>query len=464
MQNSIPGAISAGGQDFFKRFLEAGTQLHAIEIFQQDTCILRWAAKPYSCSDKREVYSLSKSFTSTAVGLAFDKGLLHPDDYISRFFPQQVAAQSDPRWQRVRLRHLLSMTTGHGSCPMTRMALSPDSVQAFFETPLEYEPGEHFAYSTGASCVLAEIVRRVTGETVPDLLAKEMFAPMQIENIWWETCADGRCQGGTGLKASCDDVAKLGRLYCQRGRWNQRQLLSEEWVKMATAKQASNENNGSKNWCAGYGFQFWQNMEEGFRGDGAFGQLCVVLPEKQLVAVVMAESVNMTAELDVLWELLEQLQESKENLPDLPVEYQPIQTQPAPAWDSGWMQCQENPMGFTCLRLVCQEGSLRLTIGDGQRVQTLCAKEGQWQEQWLWAKQFRPMLYRQMPRTECTQQRLAVSFYKQDATWVLECRMLNTPHRFCWMFTPDAETMDIRIQGAMDVYGPSAAWQARRMA
>lgn len=466
MENWISEEISRKALERFDGELRrTGTQLHSLILYRDGQCLAHWGIAPYSCRDKREVYSLSKSFTSTAVGLAFDRGALHPDDPLSRFFPQQVAAQQDPRWQRVRLRHLLSMTVGHAACPMAHMAFAPDSVQAFFSTPLEYEPGEHFAYSTGAGCILAEVVRRATGWTVPDFLARELYAPMGIENSSWDTCRDGHCQGGTGLKASAEDVAKLGLLYCQNGMWNGKRLLSPQWVEMAGAIQARNDGNGTPDWCAGYGFQFWKNAKAGFRGDGAFGQLCVILPEQKTVAVVLAESVNMTAELNAVWSLLRCCGREDAGK-GLPTAYPPPMQEGGhtenEAWDSGWLTCGENPMGFTSLRLCAENGGLELTLCDGERAQTLRADGAHWTENLLWAKEFRPLLYRQMPRTEYTCQRLAVACRRLADGWVLDCRMLNAPHQFQWQFQKSGETLEIQIHGRVDVFGAAGAWCAAR--
>lgn len=460
MKNWIDANVSSAALARFEQTLKnGGTQLHCIEIFEKDQCVVRWGVKPYDCEDKRELYSLSKSFVSTAVGLAFDRGLVHPDDLLSKFFPQQVAAQTDERWKRVRVRHLMSMSTGHGECPMYRMALSTDAVQAFFDAPLVYEPGSKFIYSTGASCMMGEIVRRACGQSAPDLLAQELFEPLGIENIWWEGCEDGLCQGGTGLKISCDDLAKLGRLYCNKGLWGQKRILSEEWVDMASARQISNEGNGTEDWCAGYGFQFWRNDRMGYRGDGAFGQLCVIVPERQTVVAMMAESLDMSSELNAVWALLEELH-SKETGAGLSEQYPLTVAGSAEALDTGWLACDENSMGFTRIRLKTEQDQLRLTLCDGERTQTLRADQKNWTENSLWASGFRPMLYRQMPRTQCTLQRIAACWYQEGEDRVIECRMLNTPHRFLWRLTPDHGGLQIRLVSPLDIFGSASFWTA----
>lgn len=460
MERMVDAQVSTAAlEEFYTTLKETGTQLHAIEIYEQGKCLVRWGIAPYSCDDKREYYSLSKSFMSTAVGLAFDRGLLSPDDLLSKYFPQQVASQTDERWQRVKLRHLLAMTTGHASCPMMNMALAPDSIEGFFNTPLVHEPGEQFAYSTGSGCVLGEIVHRVTGFTAQEFLTHELFSEMGITDIWWEGCADGRCQGGTGLKASCDDAAKLGLLYCQKGMWNGKRLLSEEWVDMASAYQSDTPKNGTPDWCAGYGFQFWHNQREGYRGDGAFGQLCVILPERETVVAMLTESADMQAELNCVWRLLDTIKTGGEGK-GLPYGYRPRGTGETGTFDSGWLRCEENPMGFTSMRLAEADGVLNMTVCDEHRSQTITAKTGEWTVHDFWAKEFRPTLYRQMPRMECTCQHIACAYRREDDAWIIECRLLNAPHRLWWKMKKTEQGLAVSLESPFDVMGLSRAWQA----
>lgn len=144
----------------------------------------------------------------------------------------------------------------------------------FFEAPLSHEPGTFFAYNTAASYLAAELVRRAAGRTVPELLARTVFPALGVEEFSWLTCADGRCQGGTGLQASCDDVAKLALLYLNEGEWAGRRVLPRDWVHMAAQPHSVNAGNGTPDWCAGYGYQFWMNRRGGFAATAPLGS-CV---------------------------------------------------------------------------------------------------------------------------------------------------------------------------------------------
>ncbi len=213
------------------------TEFHTLQLYEDGACMLRWALAPYTCGARHEMYSLSKIFTATAAGIAYTRGQLHPDDPVAHWFPEYTAqaAREDARWSRMRVRDILSMTTGHKSCVLPRMAFAQNAVEAFFRSPLSYEPGTHFTYNTGASCIAAEMVALATGKTVPDLLAQEFFAPLGRDAAFWRTCADGHCIGGAGICASSDDIVQLGLLYLNGGVLQGRRLLAP---------------NGSKQLCA----------------------------------------------------------------------------------------------------------------------------------------------------------------------------------------------------------------------
>ena len=213
-----PSVSTAALARFWQRLNASKTEPHCLNIRLNDRPVVRWSAAPYQCTDKRELYSLSKSFCSTAAGIAFDKGLLHPDDAVLKYFPEHAeSCAEDERWQCMKLRHVMSMNTGHAKCVFQQMAFGEDSVKAFFSAPLTYEPGTHFVYNTGATCLLAEIVRRATGMTVPEWLSVHLFPQLGIDSFEWRQCTDGSCQGGTGLQLSCDDLVLLGQLYLNEG-------------------------------------------------------------------------------------------------------------------------------------------------------------------------------------------------------------------------------------------------------
>src|SRR5437667_328362 len=121
---------------------------------------------------------------------------------------------------------------------------------------------------------------------VLDFLWPRLFEPLGIEHAIWETNFQGISLGGYGLRLRTEDIAKFGQLYLQKGRWNGKQLLPPEWVAMATAKQTSNGSNPASDWNQGYGFQFWRCRHNAYRGDGAFGQYCLAMPDQDAVVAI----------------------------------------------------------------------------------------------------------------------------------------------------------------------------------
>jgi CubicO group peptidase (beta-lactamase class C family) len=263
-----------------------------------------WA--PYAPALPHKLYSLSKSFCSTAVGLAVHDGLLSVDDPVLSFFPDQAPASAGPNLRAMRVRHLLSMSTGHdkdATGPVTS-AQDGDWVRAFLSLPVEHAPGSKFVYNSAATYMCAAIVQKRTGKTLVEYLTPRLFAPLGIENPTWESCPKGVNVGGWGLNIRTEDIARFGQLYLQKGMWEGRQLVPAAWVAEATSKQVSNGNGGASDWAHGYGYQFWRSRNNAYRGDGAFGQYCVVLPEQDAVLAITSGVGDMQAVLNAAWDHL----------------------------------------------------------------------------------------------------------------------------------------------------------------
>ena len=262
--------------------------------------------KPESADQRHVLWSLSKSFTSTAVGLAVAEGKLSLDDPVLKFFPDDAPAEPSENLKAMRVRHLLSMSGGHDVEPKFVIKDGP-SVKAFLAHPVTHEPGTWFRYNTPGSYMLSAIVTKATGQTVLDYLTPRLFEPLGIEHPEWGATAEGYNFGGYGLYVRTEDIAKFGLLYLQKGRWNGRAILSESWVDAATSKQVDNSQAPSaKNidWRQGYGYQFWRCQNHCFRGDGRDGQICLVIPEHDAVVAITAQTSQMQTELDLVWEKL----------------------------------------------------------------------------------------------------------------------------------------------------------------
>lgn len=262
-----------------------------------------WA--PYSAERPHLLYSLSKSFTSTAAAFAQAEGLLDLDDTVVSHFGEFAADISDPRSRSMKIRHVASMASGHTQDMMSdALARDPaEPVRGFLLIPPDREPGTVFAYSQPCTYTLASIIQRNAGMPLTQYLRPRLFDPLGIGHVGWHTCPPGREQGYSGLHARTEDIAKLGQLYLQRGRWDGAQLIPEQWVAEATSAQIANPDQLDPDWRQGYGFQFWMGRH-GYRGDGAYGQFCVILPEHDTVVAITGNTSDIQAVLDAMWDHL----------------------------------------------------------------------------------------------------------------------------------------------------------------
>jgi CubicO group peptidase (beta-lactamase class C family) len=262
--------------------------------------------KPEAADKPHVLHSLSKSFNSTAVGLAIAEGKLSLDDPVLKFFPDQAPAEPSENLKAMTVRDLLTMTCGHDT--EAKGGAAGPSVKTFLAHPVPHKPGTHFQYNTLGSYTLSAIVTKVTGQTTLEYLKPRLFEPLGIESPRWDSSPEGNSLGGYGLYLRTEDVAKFGQLYLQKGKWSGKQLVPERWVEQATSKQVPNDREGHSkigiDWVQGYGFQFWRCTHNAFRGDGANGQLCVVIPDKDAVVAITAETGEFQNEMNAIWEKL----------------------------------------------------------------------------------------------------------------------------------------------------------------
>jgi CubicO group peptidase (beta-lactamase class C family) len=259
-----------------------------------------WA--PYDAKAPHALYSLSKSFTSTAVGLAVAEGKLSLDDELLKLFPEYAPMSPSANLKAMRLRDLIRMSTGQQAEP-ARKADEPWA-KTFLAQPVPFKPGTHFLYNTSATYMLSAAVQKATGQTVLDYLQPRLFDPLGIAKPTWEASPQGVSAGGYGLSVRTEDIAKFGQLYLQKGQWQGKQIVPEAWVAEATARQTSNGSNPAGDWDQGYGYQFWRSRHGAYRGDGAFGQYCVVLPEQDAVIAITSGVRDMQAVLNLVWDKL----------------------------------------------------------------------------------------------------------------------------------------------------------------
>jgi CubicO group peptidase (beta-lactamase class C family) len=262
-----------------------------------------WA--PYSAEEPHILYSVSKSLTGTAVGMAQAEGLLNVDELVVSHFPELVPGKPE-QMKNMRIRDLLRMTTGHqsDSNPIIKANRDGAWTRAFFETEVPHEPGTHFVYNSGASYMLSAIVQKASRLNLVEYLGPRLFTPLGIDLPLWGKSPEGVTLGDGGLTLRTEDLAKFGLLYLQKGLWQGQRLLPEAWVEESTARQTSTGSNPDNPWDYGYGYQFWQNKGGGYRADGAFGQFCIVLPEQDAVLVITSGTSDMKGVMDAVYDEL----------------------------------------------------------------------------------------------------------------------------------------------------------------
>lgn len=345
---------------------------------------------PYGRDTPHILYSLSKSFTSTAVGLAIAEGKMSLDDEVLKFFPDDAPAEPSANLKAMRVRDLLRMATGNQTeAPILTQDLP--WTKTFLAHPVPFKPGSHFLYNSPATYMLSAIVQKVTGMTVLAYLKPRLFEPLGIDNPTWVASPQGISAGAYGLSLRTEDIARFGQLYLQKGKWKGKQLVPSQWVEEATTRQTANGSSPNSDWDQGYGYQFWRSRHNTYRGDGAFGQYCMVIPEFDAVVVITSGVRDMQSVMNLVWNKL--LPAMKPNhlpenaverrklaakLPGLVVKLPPGQpTMPLASKVSGkWFSFPENDRGIEAvsfdfnsstpvLNVRTKGGEIRTPIGIG---------------------------------------------------------------------------------------------------
>src|ERR1043166_4180026 len=265
-----------------------------------------WA--PYDRDTPHMLYSLSKSFTSTAVGFAIAEGKLNLDDEVLKFFPDEAPPEPSANLRAMRVRDLLRMNTGNQVEAPIRVddpSKQTDTwVKTFLTHAVPFKPGTHFLYNSPATYMLSAIVQKVTGMTVLEYLRPRLFEPLGFKDPTWVSSPQGISAGAYGLSVRTEEIARFGEVYLQKGMWNGKQLLPATWIAQATSVQTSTGSAPLSDWDQGYGYQFWRSRHNSFRGAGAFGQFCMVIPELDAVVAITSGTRNMQQVMNLVWDKL----------------------------------------------------------------------------------------------------------------------------------------------------------------
>jgi CubicO group peptidase (beta-lactamase class C family) len=291
---------------------DAGTEMHSLMVMKHGQLVAAGWWAPFGPQRPHLLYSLSKSFTSTALGFAVGEGLVRLDERALDCFPELDGSHVPEAVRRITVHHLASMATGH-TADMWEASLElgdGDPVRGFFRCAPDREPGSVFAYNQSATYTLAAVLQRRAGTTLTQYLRPRLFDRFPPVRLGWQQQQEGVDMGFSGLFAPTVTAASLGELYLRDGRWGGRQLLPPGWAALASSPHVPTANpvdapGGSRgpDWLQGYGYQFWLSRH-GFRGDGALGQFCLVLPEADAVVAITSRSHDTQALLDAVWEHL----------------------------------------------------------------------------------------------------------------------------------------------------------------
>lgn len=293
------GVSSTAISIFIDAAAAQGLELHSLMLVRHGAVVVEGWWHPYRADAVHLLYSLSKSFAATAIGFAVTEGRLSVDDPVGKFFSEVTYKHL----QKMTVRHLLNMASGHLEDTFERIAEQGDDwVRNFLALPPEREPGTVFAYNQGATLTLAAILQRVTGEGLLDYLRPRLLDPLGVTEARWLRTLTGLEQGFSGLHLTTEAVARFGQLYLQRGQWGGQQLIPAAWVDEATRwLTLPSAEARPLDWSQGYGFQFWRCRHGAYRGDGAFGQFCVVMPEQNAVLALTGAVGDMQAVLAAVW-------------------------------------------------------------------------------------------------------------------------------------------------------------------
>lgn len=296
------GVSSVAVAAFMEDMKKSGIENHSFLILRHGKVAAECFFAPFTRDTPHAMYSVSKSFTSTAIGFAVDEGLLSLDAKVIDFFPEYRPKQADEKLEKMTVRHLLTMTSGKN--PSLLLDKTKDRwVKDFFDAPWISEPGEMFLYVSENIYMLCAILVRVTGISVTEFLTPRLYEPLGIPVPYWETDHHGIEVGGWGLMLPVEDFAKFTLCYAQNGVYHGKQVIPAWWVQEATAIHSGNSANRDLDANAGYGYCFWQcgGAKNTYRSDGMFSQFGIVFKDYDAQLVVNCAEVSEQKTRDCIW-------------------------------------------------------------------------------------------------------------------------------------------------------------------
>ncbi|MFC1975769.1 serine hydrolase domain-containing protein [Chloroflexota bacterium] len=239
---------------------------------------------PYKQDSRHDMYSITKSVVSALIGIAIQAGYINSvDDLVLDFFPERTFENDDALKRSITLEHLLTMSSGL-EWDWDEMVSTWDWVQYVLDQPMYTEPGTEFYFSSGNAHVLSAIIQEASGLDTRDFAQLYLFDPLGISDMKWKTDLDGIPKGGWGLAMKPRDMAKLGYLYLNQGRWDGRQIIPAEWIKASTERHIR-VPEPLEPWDLYMGYLWWLHEDGPYAAHGMKGQFIYVIPESDLVVV-----------------------------------------------------------------------------------------------------------------------------------------------------------------------------------
>jgi CubicO group peptidase (beta-lactamase class C family) len=306
--NQLPRSVpSTEGLDAraVVRFLDeaqaCGLELHSLMIVKNGKVLTENWWEPYEPITRQACYSVTKTFTATAIGFAVEEGILSLSDRLAEIFPDKLPKKPSEGLLVMTVHDLLCM--GGGQDVEANVHDTADWVKSFMAVEVKHNPGMVFKYNSIGSHMLAEIMYRLTGKTLLEYLTPRLFEPIGISDLRWDKTPAGIDIGGWGIHLTTEALARMGLLFLQRGKWYGRQAMPEAWIEKASAKQINNADTSECNdWKLGYCYQMWRSTPaNSYRLDGAFGQFSIVLPDQNAVIALTESTEKAQLALDLLW-------------------------------------------------------------------------------------------------------------------------------------------------------------------
>lgn len=304
------------------------TEMHHFMALRHGKVICECNFAPYPKGMWHITHSMCKSITGMAIGMLIEEEKLKLDENIYDIFPDHINAFSKIFRPVITVENLLTMTSGV-TFNESGIVSGNDWLGSFLNASVNGKPGTEFQYNSLNTYVLSAIVTKRTGETLTEYLTPRLFGPLGITKYYWETCPKGITKGGWGLFLCAEDMAKLGQLYLQRGKWNGQQLVSEYWIEISTARHLKTQND-----TYGYGYQLWMEQRPGsFEYNGMLGQNVIIYPDMDMVLVTNAGNKEMFQDC-IMLNIIRKY---------FPVNYHPADVLP------------ENPLSHSLLKRLCGE-------------------------------------------------------------------------------------------------------------